>query len=272
MRCARPLGPVSVTYRGTVDLPPAAIAPPGPYGGSTAQDAAFLFDVTPDGRSIAKALLGQFRYECVRSDGLRIRGEWGVDSTLAGPFPIADDGTFSFKARALTIAGRFTPSGAQGTVSIDVGYPPDAQGRTQTCQGSVTWTAVTPPPPPKRALAGTYCGFILGGGGVCVEVTADGQVRGVRAESTLTCGPVARIPVSVTLATDLVMPLRTDLSFRGSFPQQFEGATIQAGINGTFDQNGGLIGVVGPGQLTITRDGGPHICRGNGNFTAKLQR
>jgi hypothetical protein len=78
--------------------------------------------------------------------------------------------------------------------------------------------------------------------------------------------------VTVNIASDLVMPLRTDLSFRGSFPQQFEGTTIQAAISGTFDQNGGLTGVVGPGQLTITRDGGSQVCRGNGNFTAKLQR
>jgi hypothetical protein len=33
-----------------------------------------------------------------------------------------------------------------------------------------------------------------------------------------------------------------------------------------------LTSVVASGQLTITRDGAQHVCRGNGNFTAKLQR
>ena len=272
-RCRRPLGPAAVVFRGSVEVPPARLAPPGPYGGQTTQDASFLFEVTPDGRTVANVLLGQFRYECIRSDGLHIRGESGVDTTFPGPFPIADDGTFSFATRAMTVAGRFTSSGAEGAVSMDIVYPADAQGRTQTCKGSVSWTAKTPPPPPKRPLAGTYCGFVLGCGDVCVEVTADGrQVRGVRAAINLTCGLVAKIPVTVNIASDLVMPLRTDLSFRGSFPQQFEGMTIQAAISGTFDQNGGLTGVVGPGQLTITRDGGAQVCRGNGNFTAKLQR
>ena len=50
---------------------------------------AFHFDVTSDGRTIDKVLLGGFRYDCVRSDGLRTTGSSGVDSTFAGPFPIA---------------------------------------------------------------------------------------------------------------------------------------------------------------------------------------
>jgi hypothetical protein len=55
-------------------------------------------------------------------------------------------------------------------------------------------TATTPPPPAKRALVGTYCGFAAAGGGVCVDVSADGgEVRNLRAEIQLTCGIVARI-------------------------------------------------------------------------------
>ena len=68
-RCRRPLGPAAVVFRGSVEVPPARLAPPGPYGGQTTQDASFLFEVTPDGRTVANVLLGQFRYECVRSDG-----------------------------------------------------------------------------------------------------------------------------------------------------------------------------------------------------------
>ena len=271
--CKRSAGPATFVHRGSVELPPAPLADPGAYGGWTTQDTAILFEVTADGRSIAKVLFGGFRYDCLRSDGLRIPAVPGGDSTFAGPFPIADDGSFSFKGGQLTIAGRFTSPGARGTVAIDVTYPPDAQGRTTTCKASVGWTATMPPPPPKRALAGTYCGFILGGGGVCVDVAADGrQVRGVRAESHLTCGIVAKIPVTVPIASDQPVPLFTDLSFRASFTQQFEGITIRPGISGTFDRNGGLTGVVGTGQVTITRDGAQHVCRGNGNFTARLQR
>ena len=272
-RCARPLGPAVVRYRGAVELPPLALATPGSYGGRTGQDAAFLFDVTPDGRAIANVLLGQVRYECLRSDGLRMQGTWGNDSTYTGPFPIADDRTFTFRARTLTIAGRFTQSGAEGTIAIASTLPADAQGRTATCSGTTGWTVTTPPPAPRRALAGTYCGFARGGGGVCVDVTPDGrQARNVRAEVVLTCGLVAKIPLRVTIAFDQPMPLRTDLSFSGSWAHPFEGSTLQAGISGTFDPTGGLTGTVGLGQPTIVRDGARHICRGNGIFTATLQR
>ena len=112
----------------------------------------------------------------------------------------------------------------------------------------------------------------LGGGGVCVDVTADG--RGPHRS----CGEQVHVrsaredPGHGHDRFDHALPLRTDLSFRGSFAQSFEGRTIQAAISGTFDERGGLTGVVGPSQLTITRDGVQHICRGNASFTATLQR
>ena len=57
----------------------------------------------------------------------------------------------------MTLSGQFTATGAQGTIAIDVTYQPDTQGRTTACSGSTSWTASTPPPAPRRALAGTYC-------------------------------------------------------------------------------------------------------------------
>jgi hypothetical protein len=44
--------------------------------------------VTPDGRAIADLLVGNYRYECVRSDGLRSPAETSLDVSYPGPFPI----------------------------------------------------------------------------------------------------------------------------------------------------------------------------------------
>jgi hypothetical protein len=272
-RCARPLGPAAFVHRGAVELPPPALAKPGSYGGRTAQDHALLFDVTPDGRSVANLLVGGFRYECVRSDGLRSPVSAQIDARYPGPFAIAPDGTFSIRAGAATIAGRFAGAGAAGTIATSFSLPADAQGRTSTCSGSTTWSVTSPPAPQRRPLAGTYCGFTNAGGGVCVDVTSDGsEVRNLRAEVVMTCGVVARIPVRITVASAGPMPIRTDLSFRGTVTQSFEGRNVGGAVSGTFDERGGLTGSVGLAQVTIVRDGVTHSCRTNGGFTARLQR
>ena len=271
--CTRPLGRAALVHRGAVDLPPPVLAQPGSWGGNTVQAGVITFTVTPDGRSIASVRVTRYRYECVRSDGLRTTVSSPTESRFAGPFPIAEDRTFGLKTFNGTIAGRFDSAGAGGTITVASTSAPNIQGQTTSCSASIAWTATNPPGPPPRALAGTYCGFTVSGGGVCVDVPAGGrEARNLRAEVKLTCGIVAKIPVSFTIAYDQSMSFALDLSFRQSFDHAFEGKTLAASVSGTFDENGVLFGSVGVSPFNVERDGRTQLCRTNGGFTARLQR
>ena len=271
--CRRPLGGASIVLRGTVELPPPVLADPGAWGGKTDQAGVVTFTVTPDGRSVTSVRVTRYRYECVRSDGLRITVPSSTESRFAGPFPIAEDRTFTVKTFNGTLAGRFGAAGATGTIAGASTSAPNAQGQTTTCSASIPWTATNPPGPPPQALAGTYCGFTASGGGVCVDVAAGGrEARNLRAEIKLSCGVVARIPVSVVVSHDRSMPFALDLSFRQSFEHPFEGKTLAASVSGTFDENGVLLGSVGVSPFNVERDGRTHLCRTSGGFTARLQR
>ncbi|HEX6725460.1 MAG TPA: hypothetical protein VF073_09495 [Gaiella sp.] len=274
-RCTRPPGRATLVHRGAIELPPPVLAQPGAWGGKTAQASVITFTVTPDGRSITSVVASRYRYECLRSDGQRTTQFSPTVSRFAGPFPIAEDRSFSFKVFVGTIGGRFGAAGAEGTITVATTSPPDIQGQTTTCSGSIAWTATNPPAPPPRALAGTYCGITAAGGGVCLDVPADGrQVRNLRAELKLTCGILARIPVSVSVGWEAPTPFGLDLSYSQSFDSTFEGKTLRVVSSGTFDENGVLLGSVGitPLSFSIERDGATHACRTSGGFTARLQR
>jgi len=274
--CARPLGPASVVHRGAVELPSATLAEPGAWGGKTAQSSVITFTVTADGRSVTGIVVGRYQYECVQSSGQRTPGLSPLVSRFAGPFAIADDGSFAVTILNGTLAGRFgQKSGADGTITIAWTSPPDAQGRVATCSGTIPWTATNPPAPPPKALSGTYCGITAAGGGVCLDVPADGrQVRNLRAELKLTCGILAKIPVSVSVAYDVAIPFGLDLSYSQAFDATFEGKPIHVTSSGKFDEGGTLLGSVGiaPLSFSIERDGAMHACRTSGGFTARLQR
>jgi len=273
--CARPLGAATVVHRGAVALPPPVLAEPGAWGGKTAQASVITFIVTPDGRSITSVVASRYRYECVRTDGQRTTQFSATVSRLTGPSPIAEDRSFGFKMFGATVAGRFGPTGATGTITVATTSPPNIQGQITTCSGTIPWTATNPPAPPPRALAGTYCGITAAGGGMCLEVPADGrQVRNLRAELKLTCGILARIPVSVSVAFEAATPFGLDLSYSQSFDWTFEGKPMRVTSAGTFDENGVLLGSVGiaPLSFSVQRDGATHACRTSGGFTARLQR
>ncbi len=272
--CTRLLGPASLGHRGAVELPPPVLAEPGAWGGKTAQSSVITFTVTPDGRSITSVVATRYSYECVR-DSQRTTQFSPTVSRFPGSFPIAEDRTFTFKAFNSTIAGSFGPSGAAGTITVATTSPPDIQGKITTCAGTIPWTATNPPAPPPRALAGTYCGITAAGGGVCLDVSTEGcQVRNLRAEIKLTCGILAKIPVSVSVGYEAATPFGLDLSYSQSFDWTLEGKTIRVTSSGSFDENGMLIGSVGiaPFSVSIERDGAMHACRTSGNFTARLQR
>ena len=269
--CTRPFGPATLTYRGALELPPPALAASGPGGGTTAQGSVLIFDVTADGRSLANVVVGEYRYDCVRSDGLRTQAFSGVDFRYPGPFAIGEDRTFTFTAGSATIAGRFVDRGAAGTIAVSHTLPADADGRTSTCSATIGWTATTPPPPAKRALVGTYCGFAGGGEGACLDVPEGGRtVRNFRIGVVVPCGDTA---FTFRIEYDAILPLATDLSFRTSYTQPLLDGSALAFLSGTFDQEGGMQGRLILQQPSFTYEGVRRTCRNGGaSFTARLQR
>ena len=158
------------------------------------------------------------------------------ESSLMMPHPTAN-------WPAIEIA---SASWSSGTITVASTSPPDPQGRTVSCSGTIPWTATNPPAPPPQALSGTYCGITAAGGGVCVDVPADGrQVRNLRAELKLTCGILAKIPVSVPVAYDVAASFGLDLSYSQAFDGTFEGKPIHVTSSGTFDEGGAVVGSVG---------------------------
>jgi hypothetical protein len=275
--CARPSKAWRAVFRGILDVPPPPLATPGGYRGWTVQDKEISFEVTRDGRSLAGILIGPYRYECVRSDGLKMPASSGTDRIVPGPVPIADDGTFVVVGGPARVEGRLTPAGVTGTIKVAHTLPPDAQGRTATCSGSISWNASTPAPPAWRALSGTYCGFSADGQGICLDVAEDGRsVRNLRARVVIPCG--TRPPFDphfvVDVTYDTTAPLLSDLSFRAAHTQRLESdGSASAFIQGTFDRSGALNGTLTLQQPSLTRDGTRYACRnGGGAFMAKLQR
>ena len=269
--CGRPFRAATLTYRGTLELPPPALASPGPWGGSTTQGSALLFEVTPDGRAITNVVVGNYRYECVRSDGLRSQASTGGDSTYAGPFAIGEDKAFTFRAGPATVSGRFGERSAEGTIAVAYTLPADANGRTSACSGTIAWTVATPPPPPKRALVGTYCGFAADGEGACADVPEGGRtVRNFRIGVVVPCGDTV---FTFRIEYDATVPLLTDLSFRTSYTQPLLDGSARAFLSGTFDEAGAMSGILSLQQPSFTYEGVRRTCRNGGaRFTAKLQR
>jgi hypothetical protein len=275
--CARPTKASRATYRGVLVVPPPPLATPGGYRGWTVQDKEISFEVTRDGRSLTGILIGPYRYECVRSDGLKMPASSGTDRIVSGPVPIAEDGTFVVEVGPARVEGRLAPAGTRGTITVASAIPPDAQGRTATCSGSIAWTASTPAPPAWRALSGTYCGFSAEGQSVCLDVAEDGRsVRNLRARVVVACGmrPPFDPRFVLDVTYDTAVPLLSDLSFRAGYAQRLEtDGSAQAFLQGTFDRSGAGSGMLTLQQPTFTRDGTRYACRnGGGSFAVKLQR
>ena len=127
--------------------------------------ARLLFEVTPEvarSRTSSSATTGTSASAATASAS---RASTGVDSTYAGPFAIGEDKAFTVRAGPATISGRLGDRSAEGTIAVAYTLPADANGRTSACSATIAWTATSPPPPPKRALVGTYCGFAAEGEG-----------------------------------------------------------------------------------------------------------
>jgi hypothetical protein len=269
--CNRPFKPTTVVHAGSLTVPPPPLATPGTYRGWTTQEREVSFDVTPDGRSLVNVLIGGYGADCVQQQGLR-RVEWSeVDMKVAGPVPIAEDGTVLIEfsgLRPAKVSGRFEPGKASGTISIT--YEWDAGGHFWKCAGNVAWNVATPAPSPWQAVAGKYCGLTPGGEGVCLDVAAGGrEFRNVNAGVLFRCGEV---DVVARFTIEGPVPLRSDLSFQAAFPLTLADASTRVNLSGTFDRAGSMTGRIGVPAVSFTHEGTRYTCRGGGAaWTAKLQ-
>ena len=271
--CTRPQTATTVTYAGSIAIPPPPLAMSGVYGGWTPQDEWFQFEVDASGRSVQNVLVGSYKYECVTGeDGYRQSLSASWDLRVAGPFPIAEDRSFVAKLlESTTIHGHFVGVGAEGTIVVRHAFT-DPWRRPSICAGDIPWTVTNPPAPPRRALAGTYCGLTRASQGVCLEVSEGGrEFRNLRVGARLLCGEFA---FSVDLTIEGTFSLRENLSFS----HQFAGAILggepgSVRVQGSFDQTGQGTGLLILGRRSFTFEGKQYTCTGGGaNWTVKLQR
>lgn len=269
--CTRPWKAATAIHAGRLVLPPPALAPAGMYGGWTPQDEYLDFEVAPSGRSIVGLAVSGFSWDCTNEDGRFALGS--KRERMAGPFPIADDRTFTVKLfENITLAGRFSSNGAEGTITIDE-YPfTDARGKPVTCGGTIPWAAATPPPSPRRALPGTYCGRTAAGHSACLDVLEGGrELRNFRVTARLFCGDV-RFELELTL--DETIALGPTLKFEYRYQQSIPGGEpVAANLRGSFDQSGGSTGSLTLARSSFVYEGTRYTCTGGGaNWTAQLQR
>lgn len=263
----------TVTYTGSIVVPPPPLAVSGLYGGWTPQNEWFQFEVDASGRNVQNVLVGSYKYECVTDeDGYRQPMGASWDLKAAGPFPIAEDRSFVAQVlQPTTISGRFTDAGAEGTIVVRHTFT-DPWRRPSTCAGDIPWTVTNPPPPPRRALVGRYCGSTRANQGVCLDVPEGGrEFRNLRVGARLLCGEFA---VLVDVTTEGTFSMRENLSFRHSFSGTILGGEPgPVSVEGSFDQAGQGTGRLTLGRRSFTFEGKQYTCTGGGaSWTVKLQR
>ena len=271
LSCKRPWGSSTVVHAGTLTVPPPALAPAGAYGGWTPQDEWLEFEVTPTGRSVANLTVSGFTWECMSENG-----RFSMSSKrdrMSALFPIADDGTFAIQMFPnVTLSGRFRSGGAEGMITVREYSSTDAYGKPATCGGTIPWTASMPPPPPRRALPGTYCGRTRAGDSVCLDVLSGGrEFRNLRVTAVLTCGD-ARFGLQLTFDETVVLGPTLKFEHRFSLPIP-GGDPVNTNLRGSFDQAGATTGFLTLARSSFTHEGTRYTCSGGGaTWTAQLQR
>lgn len=263
-------GPRRITHTGTLTIPPPPVPAKVLYGGWTAQDEEVSLEVTGDGRTITLLTIGRVSAPCAPNAGPYSTAE----IRITDPVPVAGDGTFVAVRAPVTVTGRFSAGQVAGALALRVSYPSSSPGQTITCSATgITWNATNPPPPPRLALPGTYCGFNTLGKGICIQVAPDGRtVTSVRDTTSVTCRPDAVFELSSTNTEPL--QLRSNLSFARTDTVSFEGGgTARHYFYGSFDATGTVKGSTRWEAITFVQDGTTYTCRGvTSAFEAKLQR
>jgi len=252
--CEATRRPLSIVYTGTVRTsPPRAIATPGAYAGWTAQNERVTFAVLPGGRSVGNIRVERLYATC--SPPLDV----ALEPAFLSSYPIEKDGSFTATFANSTISGRFTGSGAAGTVAYT-----SSETRPYVCtSGSVSWTASTPPAPLATAPPGTYCGSTVQNRGVCLTLAPGGRVSYLRIEAELDCVfEGQRVPFLVAMgfaARDV--PLRSNLAFEvlGSIEGNASGEYV---ARGRFDSSGKVTGKLSVYRTSYDdQEGRIYMCR-----------
>ena len=266
-------GPLRVVHTGTLTIPPPPSPPPTVptkmlYGGWTQQDEDVALEVT--GRTITLIHIGRVSAPCVGNAGPFSTAE----IRIIDPVQVADDGSFTAVQKPVTISGRLSAGRIDGTLSVQESYSSYVPGETITCTASgITWNAMNPPPPPRLALPGTYCGFNNQGKGICLVVGPDGKtITSVRDVVNVPCGRSATADVGGSDEEPLA--LRPNLGFARTNSVPLEGGgSARHYVYGSFDTVGNVKGSTRYEAVTVVQNGTTTTCGGaTSAFEAKLQR
>ena len=251
LSCHAPRARVRAVYTGRLRTAPprAPLAQPGAYGGWSSQNERLTLEVAPDGRRLTNIRLERLVATC--SNALSVV----VEPALLATYPIADDGSFSISSAGSTVVGRFSGSQAEGTISYE-----SSSGGTTCSSGPVTWTASSPPPPLPPAQPGAYCGSTSQQVGVCLNVSADRRVGGLRLEAVLDCVQPDAAQFETTIEVGGALPLRSNLTFdvEGSLGDAASGEYV---LHGALDAAGGATGTLSLRHVSYDLDGTTFTCK-----------
>jgi hypothetical protein len=242
---------------------PVKLPPPGPLataglyrGSSTGLNLRVTLNVGSDGRSVSDLSVNQIVARCGSSRIVFL------SPTFAGPYAISANKTVSIASGGYDIHLTFKKTSAIGTVTYA------ANGCTAA---PLTWKVKNPPDPLPSVVHGRYCGFMLTGPGICLDVTSDAWVTNVHMSATVKCNDKQTFPLDYTYPG--VVTIRPDKSFSlslSAIPLD-SGGSMGWNIAGTLDDTGKAQGTGGFTQISLVRDGARYTCRSTvTGWSAKL--
>ena len=241
--------PYRATLTGPVKLPPPGpLADPGLYRETlTSLDLRVTLQVGSSGRTVSDLSMNQIVARCGSSQILFL------SPTFAGPYAIGANKTLSIVSGGYEIAMTFKRSSVTGTVTYA------ANG----CKAEpLTWKAKNPPDPLPKVAHGRYCGFMLTGSGICLDVTNDAWVANVHMTANVKCAD--KKPLALDYTYQGVVAIRPDDTFSMSLAEipLAGGGSMRWAIAGSFDGTGKAQGTGGFGQVSVVRDGTTVRCQG----------
>ena len=240
------------SYRGVLTgsvrtPPPKQLAAPGLYRGTrTAASLRVAFVVQSDGRTVSDVSLRQIVARC---DPARIDF---LQPTFPGPYSIGADKKVTIISDGYEVTITFASGRAKGTVTYA------ANG----CKSQpVSWRVKNPPDALPSVAHGRYCGFMLSGAGICLDVTDDALVTNVHMSAKVRCNDQKSFALDYTY--DGVIAIRSDRGFLMNLSDVplANGGSMRWRIGGAFDQTGGVKGTGGFGRITLVRNGTSYRCQ-----------
>lgn len=236
-------------YTGSIQTPPPpSLATPGTYRGS-GFDPNFrvTLEVTPDGRTITNVSFRQVVARC-QPPAVTFRAP-----RFSARYPIGADRTFTIASEGYLISGEVSPGRVKGTFALVAGG---------CSAGPLNWSATTPPTALPPAPVGRYCGFMLTGGGICLDATADAWVTNIRLGATIRCVAPEAASFAFEYTYEGAIALRPDLTFAvnlADIPLQ-GGGSMRFVFSGRLD-GGEATGTTRLTRLFLVRDSTRYQCR-----------